>query len=53
MRKMTKRICITVPDNIAKKLELYMNTYPTDKKKNVSSFISSLIDYHTPIVNID
>lgn len=50
---MTERISITMPDHVAKKLNNWINTYPSDKKKNISKYISDLIERHTPEIMID
>ena len=50
---MTKRICITVPDEVERKLTSYMNTYPNDRRRNVSNYVSGLIAKYTPEILID
>lgn len=50
VEKLTKRICITMPDNIFQKLENYVNFWPLEEG-NRSRHISNLIDECTPILD--
>ena len=51
---MVVRMCVTVPDEIHKKLMDFMTTFEKHgKKANISRYVSGLIDTHTPELEID